>query len=265
MVKRVHFESFGEGPEIVICNGLSQSTANWRGIARQNPGYRWLLFDARGCGKSPLGPRPYRLEDHVDDLLWVLDQCAAKQPLLLGFSHGGRVATQACARFPERFSGLVLVSVGAAQTVRRRAHITAWRRTLELGGLRAMAWSTLPTIVGRKLLERFGDWELLVNGTVTRNSQEGLEAMFEGMSSYPPLEQDARQVKLPTLVVYGNEDPLVDQHDCDLLCAWTGGSAMVFDACGHTLPLEEPDQFIQVIADFLAKSAMPNRTVTPKI
>ncbi len=252
-MKRIHFETFGEGPEIVICNGLSQSTANWRGIARQNPGFRWILFDARGCGKSPIGARPYRLEDHVDDLLYVLDHSGATRPLLLGFSHGGRVATQACARFPERFLGLVLVSVGASQTVRRRAHVAAWRRTLELGGVRAMAWASLPNIVGRKLLERFGDWELLVNGTVTRNNQEGLEAMFEGMAQYPALEQDARQVRLPTLVLYGAEDPLVDQQDCEELCSWTGASAMCFAECGHTLPLEEPSQFMDVIAGFLTK------------
>lgn len=251
MHQPVYFETVGSGPDIVICNGLSQSTANWRGIARQNQHYRWILFDARGCGKSSLGPRPYRLDDHVDDLLWVLEQTQAQRPLILGFSHGGRVATQACARCPEHFLGLILISVGASLTVRRRAHIMAWQRTLEVGGLRAMAWASLPNIVGRKLLERFSDWELLVNGTVTRNSQEGLEAMFEGMYGYPPLEEAARKVQVPTLVLHGDEDPLVNQDDSDELVAWTHGRNLVFEACGHTLPLEEPQRFVEVIADFL--------------
>lgn len=252
MFKRVHYEVVGEGSQdIVICNGLSQATPNWRGIARTNPQYRWILFDARGCGKSIIGKRPYTLDVHVDDMFWVLDEVGDCQPLVMGFSHGGRVATRGVAREPDRFTGLVLTSVSSQLTTRRRAHVMSWERSLEIGGLRAMAWATLPNIVGRKILDKFSDWELLINGTINRNTEEGLLAMFEGMKSYHPLEEDARKVELPTLVLQGGEDPLLHQHDIDNLTAWTRGRSEMYEDCGHTLPLEEPERFVASITRFI--------------
>ena len=248
-----HFEIVGEGRQtIVICNGLSQSTANWRGLARQNPKYRWLLFDARGHGRSPLGDTPYDLDKHVGDLLRVLHEAGGETPLLMGFSHGGRVALRAAAEFGTRFCGLVVVSCAARVTVRRRAHVASWEQCLKLGGVGAMAWASLPNIVGRKILERYPDLSLLVKGSIARNREAGLSAMFEGMAGYPPIEEDARRIELPTLILRGEEDPLVAAADERDLCRWISGArAACFDGCGHTLPLEEPVLFMQAVSGFL--------------
>lgn len=254
MIKRLHYEVHGEAdkPTIVICNGLSQSTANWRGIARQNTHIRWVLFDARGCGRSPIGKRPYSLDDHVADLLWVLEQAQVEKPIVMGFSHGGRVALRAVSQNPDRFRAIILVSANSEVTTQRKAHVTSWHKVLEIGGLRAMAWTTLPNIVGKKILERFSDWELLVNGTVTRNSEEGLLAMFEGMASYPPQEDDARSIQIPGLVMQGGEDPILIRKDYDNFIKWMGDThGQWFPDCGHTLPLEETGQFIEALEAFI--------------
>ena len=254
---KIHFETYGSGEtQLVICNGLSQSTANWRGLARQNPQFRWILFDARGHGKSevgPIGDRPYQLDDHVTDLLEVLEQSQAKKPILLGFSHGARVALRAAATHGPDFSGLIVVSCISQITPRRKAHVESWARCLEIGGVEAMAWASLPNIVGPKILENFPDLSLLVKGTVARNNKEGLQAMFEGMLGYHQVVQDAVVIDLPTVVLRGTADPLVEARDQDELCGWIKNAVPItFRDCGHTLPLEEPAAFIKVIED-LAK------------
>lgn len=256
---RIHFEVHGEGNrDIVICNGLSQTCANWRGIARRFQQYRWILFDARGTGRSPLGPKPYHIDDHVADLRSVLDQTGTQQPMLMGFSHGGRIALRAAAEMGERFSGLILVSTGGKQTVLRQAYVRSWYESLKRGGISAMAWTSMPTIVGRKILERFQDWELIIKGTVSRNSEEGLAALFEGMLRYPPSEDDATRINLPALVLRGDEDPLVRIQDHRDLCGWLGDvvEASVPET-GHTLPLEEPEQFLDLIDRFHATLPSP--------
>ncbi len=252
MTHPIHFETYGtDKPEIVICNGLSQSTANWRGIARQQNGYRWLLFDARGHGKSLVRKRPYHIDDHVEDLRFVLDHCGAQKPLLMGFSHGARIALRAAAEHPELFSGLVLVSCGSQMHARRRAYLASWEQSLKMGGVRAMAWASLPSIVGRKLLERFNDLEFMVRGTVARNQEEGLLAVFEGMASYPPAQEDARRIPLPTLVLWGGEDPLVNAEDGRDFESWIADARVhCFEDCGHTLSLEEPERFMTLVSNF---------------
>ncbi len=237
MTVHLHVESYGEGDrEIVVCNGLSQTTANWRGFARQNPELRWTLFDARGHGKSETGSEPLGLDLHVADLLRVLEENKARRPLVMGFSHGARVALRAAATHGEEFAGLVLVSCGSEMTTRRRAHVQSWKNCLELGGVRAMAWASLPNIVGGKILEKFPDLEFLVKGTESRNRAEGLLAVFEGMSAYPPPREDALRVRLPTLVMRGGEDPLVEPRDVENLCRWIAHArAKTFEDCGQFL------------------------------
>lgn len=253
----IHYEVHGDGDrDIVICNGLSQTCANWRGIARRFTQYRWILFDARGTGRSPMGPTPYHIDDHVADLATVLDRSGTEDPILMGFSHGGRISLRAAAEIGHRFSGLVLVSTGGRQTVMRRAYVRSWYESLKRGGISAMAWTSMPTIVGRKILERFQDWELIVKGTVSRNSEEGLKALFEGMLRYPPSEEDATRISLPALVLRGDEDPLVRLADHRDLCSWLSEpSEASVPETGHTLPLEEPEQFVALIDRFAATLA----------
>jgi 3-oxoadipate enol-lactonase len=253
MEPKLHVETHGSGSTtIVVCNGLSQSTANWRGIAREDRHYRWVLFDAAGHGKSDLGETPYSLDGHVANLLRALKISGAERPVLMGFSHGARVALRAAAQHADQFTAMVLVSCGATTPPRRRAIVRSWLRCLELGGVAAMAWASLPTIIGRKILEKFDDLELLVKGTVARNQEAGLLATLQSMQDYPETRRDAERVNLPTLVLQGGEDPLIDAGDAQRLAEWIqGGQVRYFQDCGHTLPLEEPARFLQTVAHFL--------------
>ena len=248
----IHHEAYGSGQEIIICNGLSQSTANWRGLARQNQAFRWTLYDARGHGKSSHGEEPYTLDGHVADLLHVKAVCAVEKPVLLGFSHGGRVALRAAAEYPEHFAALVLVSVGATVSAKRNAYTQSWANCLRLGGIQALAWSSLPAIVGRKILERYTDLDMLVKGTVARNQEAGLKATFAGMLDYPPPREDAQRIGLPALIMRGGEDPLVLQEDLTQFRQWMPDvRTETFADCGHTLALEEPERFMAVLTAFI--------------
>ena len=255
MTSPIHYEIHGSGDrDIIICNGLSQTTANWRGIVRQHPEYRWILYDARGHGRSLIRKRPYCLDDHVEDLHYVLTHVEARKPLVMGFSHGARVALRAAALHPEWFNGLVLVSCGSVMGPRRKAYVQSWHKALELGGLEALAWTTMPTIVGTKILEKFNDFGFLIRGTVSRNTKEGLLAVFEGMATYPPAREDAIRVQLKTLVLHGGEDPLVTRSDVDNMCDWIpDAEGISYPDCGHTLPLEEPIRFIDCITRFMER------------
>lgn len=255
----IHVEVSGTGPQVFVCAGLTQTTANWRGIARQNPHIQWVLFDPRGQGKSELGGRPYHLDDHVDDLMRVWAEYGNGQAAtLMGFSHGGRVALRAVAGPEQPFRRLVLVSCASRATPLRRAHVMSWSKCLDLGGVEALAWASLPTIVGLSILRKFHDLDMLVKGTAVRNSREGLQAMFEGMSGYPEIEPDARAVHIPTLVFRGGLDVLVPETDGSDFLAWIRQCQVrTFPQSGHTLPLEEPEEFARILGQFVDADERP--------
>ncbi len=69
-----------------------------------------VMYDLRGHGRSARPAEGYRLADHVNDLIGLLDALGLHQPVhLVGNSFGGTVAAAATAWFPERVAGLVMI------------------------------------------------------------------------------------------------------------------------------------------------------------
>jgi len=70
-----------------------------------------LLYDLRGHGKSSLTPQGYKVTEHVDELLRLLEALGlGAAPLhLVGSSFGGAVAMEAARRHPKRVQSLVLI------------------------------------------------------------------------------------------------------------------------------------------------------------
>lgn len=261
MKQKLHVEIIGEGETtFVISCGLSQTTANWRAFARSRSGVQWILFDPRGQGRSELGTRPYRLEDHTEDCLRVIERNASGAVHLLGFSHGGRVAMNVAVSYPERVQTLTLVSTAVHATPLRHVLIRSWYELLKLGGTRALAWGAIPSIIGPGILKGFkNNPELLVKGMETRNTDEGLLAMLEGMQDYPPALEDAKRLTCPVLFLRGEKDPLLDEGDDQLIKAHTPHAIVrTFPRCGHTLALEKPDTFWETVQAFVAESIGEN-------
>ena len=257
MKPALHIEVIGDGPEtFVLSCGLSQTTANWRAFARSRMEARWVLFDPRGQGKSTLGTRPYQLGDHTEDLMSVIHKHASSPVNLMGFSHGGRVALNFAALHPEWVNTLVLVSTAVHASALRKTLLRSWWELLQLGGIKALAWGALPSIIGPGLLKQFQENpELLVKGMESRNTAEGLLAMLEGMQNYPPALEDAKILTCPVLTLRGGKDPLLDEEDDLLFKNFVKDCQIkIFEDSGHTLALEEPERFWNEVKDFLSET-----------
>lgn len=241
---------------VVFLNGMTQTTQHWksqgRALSERAP---VLTYDARGQGETPPGDRELTLELHAEDLAALLDEIGAERAHLVGFSHGARVALAFAAHHPGRLDRLVLCSATAEPTALGRAIIRSWREVLELGGLEALSWAALPTILGEQFLdanERF--LKGVIHASVQRNDPEGIARLLEAMIAYPSLAELAEQVQAPTLVVSGADDLLVEADGAARLAELCGGRHVELDEVAHTIPIEAPERFRQVIVPFLFES-----------
>ncbi|HVL49192.1 MAG TPA: alpha/beta hydrolase [Candidatus Thermoplasmatota archaeon] len=115
---RVHYETRGEGPALVMLHGALASHRAWIGqvpvFARSR---RVVTPDLRGHGKTTrfgVAGNPWERWNvglFTDDLLAFVDRVSRDDPVeLVGASLGGIVAAWAAARRPDRVKSLVLVS-----------------------------------------------------------------------------------------------------------------------------------------------------------
>ncbi len=108
---RLHYQQFGEGPEVVLVHALTSNMAVWLGtplvyaLAEQ---FRVTLYDLRGHGNSEVTPGGYTSENMARDLYGLLEELSIERPYLVGHSFGGVVGVHAAALYPGRIAGVIV-------------------------------------------------------------------------------------------------------------------------------------------------------------
>lgn len=169
---RLTFRVKGQGPPLVLANGVSTSHFFWRKILpRWTTRYRVVFWDYKGHGDSEPAAtkRGATVEGFADDLIRVMDAAGIERAPVIGFSMGSQVAIEACRHRPERFAALVslLGTVGkifdtALWTVGGKAMQAVLRATPRRAhrGLRRAVWAGLQmpgTYRAGRVLGLFGD------------------------------------------------------------------------------------------------------------
>lgn len=126
---KIAFQRIGEdGPVIVLVPPLAQhiemmweEPAFWRPIRRLATAFRVVQYDKLGTGLSDPSFAAATLEDRLEELRAVLDATAIDRCMLLGFSEGGVIALAGAHRFPDRVTGVAVVSTYSGRTAIREA------------------------------------------------------------------------------------------------------------------------------------------------
>lgn len=251
---RLFYRERGEGTALMLFNGLSQSTANWTSqMSALSERFRVIAWDSRGQGRSELGDDDFTLDIHVADAIELLDHLEVEQAILVGFSHGARVALALAAQHPERTRALCITSIGSDESAYRNLIIRVWSEVLRLGGLEALAWVTTTHILGETFLTAYADHiDVMIDTVQERNSEEGIKRLIESLAQYPPSIDDAQKVTSPACLMTSTNDPLVSEASADRLAETLNPThRWIFDDCGHTIPVERPDRWRERLFEFL--------------
>jgi pimeloyl-ACP methyl ester carboxylesterase len=153
------------------------------------PRYRTYVPDLPGMGRSVAPARPLDLPGLASALVSYCDAVGVERATFVGNSLGCPLIVEVASSFPERIERAVLVSPAGGPNNQPLGRAL---RQMALDGLREPL-SMLPIAIRDYL--RFGvlrSWSL-----------------FQAMIRYPTLER-LRDLVVPTLVIAGSRDPLVD-------------------------------------------------------
>ena len=108
---RLHYQQFGEGPDVVLIHALTSNLAVWLGtplVYALADAYRVTLYDLRGHGQSEVTPAGYTSADMAHDLHGLLESLGIDRAVLVGHSFGGVAGMHTAALFPGRVSAVIL-------------------------------------------------------------------------------------------------------------------------------------------------------------
>src|SRR5260370_2548493 len=111
----MHIAESGAGPLVVLCHGFPESWYSWRNQlhALAEAGLHAVAPDMRGYGQTdrPEQLDQYTLLHHVGDVVGLLDALGTETAVIVGHDWGAPVAWYAALLRPDRFRGVIGLSV----------------------------------------------------------------------------------------------------------------------------------------------------------
>ncbi len=252
----IFYESFGSGPTLVLLHGFPLDRTIWRPQAEKlSKKYRVITPDLRGHGLSEAPEGVYTMDLYASDLKAVLDSIGVRAVVLGGLSMGGYVAFAFYRLFKERVHGLILVDTKAeADSPEARAR----REEQALSVLKNGSGEIAGQLIGRMFTEK----TLTVNPVLAERvrrmmentSPVGIAGALRGMAERRDSTQLLASIKVPTLVIVGEEDPITPVSDARRMVGMIPGSELVVvPGAAHLTSLEKPDEVSRAVRRLLER------------
>ena len=244
---------------LVFLHGFTGSTKTWHEVAERLTGYRIVLVDLIGHGKSgrPEDAKRYTMEQQVQDLEELFDQLDLTFFTLVGYSMGGRTALSYAGTYPERLESLILESASPGlrfekeRQERRERDAQLAKRILKEGIVSFVdSWENIPLFDSQKSLpqavkEVVRNERLEQNPTGLANSLIGM-----GTGSQASYWEKLDQLSMPVLLVTGRLDLKFTAIAEDMMEMLPDGKWKSVEA-GHAIHVEKPAEFATIVDEYL--------------
>jgi len=248
-----------EGPEdrpvIVFSNSLGTDFRMWDSLASRLAGrFRVVRYDKRGHGLSEATARPYAIDDHVGDLIGLLDHLELDKIILCGLSVGGLIAQGIAARQPERLRALILCDTAA-----KMGNDESWNariEAIEAGGIETLADPIMELWLSDRFRTEMPDETAIWRNMLVRTSLDGYLGTCAAIRD-ADMTGTTAQIKLPVLGIVGSEDgaspPDLVRGTIETI---EGARFEIVEGAGHLPSIEQPDVMDNLITEFLKENGI---------
>lgn len=230
---RIWYATFGTGPPVILLHGGLGHSGNWgyQVPALVAAGYRAVLIDSRGHGRSTRDGRPYKYELMAADVLAVMDALRLPRAAFVGWSDGACVALVLAMKAPERVERVFFFGCN-----------------MDPSGTKPFEFTP---IVKRCLARHAKDYARL--SATPGDFDAFADAVGEMMKTEPNYSADQLAgIRVPVAIVQSEHDEFIKPEHAEYLARTIPGAALVrLHGVSHFAPLQRPDPFNLAMLAFL--------------
>jgi pimeloyl-ACP methyl ester carboxylesterase len=261
----VHLRDEGprDDPEpIILLHGTGASLHTWDGWTDVlKARHRVIRVDLPGFGLTgPTKDGNYQMPVYTHFMNSLMDMLQIKRAILAGNSFGGDVSWQTAVTYPDRVSRLILVdSSGYATTA---ASVPIAFKLAQMPLLSRLLSNILPrSVVESSVRNVYADPSKVTPELVDRYYELALragnrKAITQRFAQNKPGQNETaiKQVKVPTLIIWGGLDRLITPDNAEKFHRDIVGSQLiVFEKLGHVGHEEDPAATGAAVQAFLGK------------
>ena len=211
-----------------------------------------ICCDLRGHGDSAKAAGPYSMEMLTEDVSELISALGRGPMHVVGISLGGMIGLQLALDHPEQVRSLTVVNSAPEVTIRtfeqRRG---LW---LRMAILRILGMKRMGAFIAGKVFPEDDEIEFreLMAETWAKNDKRAYTAATKALIGWSVLAR-LDEISLPTLVITGTEAYSPSLVTEPLLAEIAGVQIEVIEGARHAAPLQQPEEFNQILLDFFKR------------
>ena len=255
---KLHFQSSGHGPPLILLHGLFGALENWHLASRSLAAdFQVLAVDQRNHGRSP-HDAVMNYPVMAEDLVETLDSLEIARAHVLGHSMGAKTAMEFALRHPARVRRLIAVDMAPREYSAR--HLTILEA---LGSLHLPAFSDR-TQIDRALASAIPD--ALVRRFLLKNLARDTVGVFHWKINLPAIHQnydrlgealsEGRRFDGPALFIRGGASDYIQAEDtAQIHRLFPQAQIREIANASHWVPTDAPEEFVHLARKFLSEAS----------
>jgi len=255
----VFYSTSGSGRAILFLHGFAVDSSIWQSqVSLFSSDFCTVVFDLPGHGSSEW--KYSNLEDLTSDVLSLYTALKIRQADIVAHSFSGLIGLNLAVNYPDLINKLILVAA-TPRFIREEDFLTELSMR-DLEKLDGLIDSNYPEIIPVFLRSLFTEEERKSKrySYIYRrlNHRQSVLPERESLKNFIEIikNEDLRaaldRVRVPTLIVSGEQDPITGDYPARFLNRGIKGSHLeIFAACGHLPFLTKDDDFFYIAKRFL--------------